>query len=56
MSAEAIAAYRAKIEAFLATQTVDNFGLKEQELVIAEENLTPVQGFELLASKQVNFT
>jgi hypothetical protein len=53
MSAEAIAAHRAKIEAFLSTQTVDNIGLKEQELVVADENLTPIQGFEFLASKQV---
>ncbi len=44
--------HRAKLQAFLATQTVDNFGLSKQEIIIAPENITPVEGFELLAGKQ----
>ncbi len=44
--------HRAKLQAFLSTQTVENFGSAKQELVVAPENITPVEGFELLAAKQ----
>ncbi len=44
--------HRAKLQAFLTTQTVENFGSGKQDLVIAPENITPVEGFELLAGKQ----
>ena len=49
---ELIAAHRAKVESFLATKTIEDLGLKEQEIVIVDEKLTPVDGFDFLASKQ----
>ena len=53
MSTHDISSYHHIIGSFLSTLSLDAFGEKEQEILVAPENITPKEGFMLLAAKQV---